>query len=218
MRSVVRLSKFISRKGLYEFLAREFSSIRADETVLTIGAGGEVGELLEEYARQQNFTVTSFDIDQAQQPDILGDICTFDFGQQSFDVIVFSEVLEHVHSPHLAISNVHRLLKDGGRLVLSVPFIFPIHERPHDYFRYTRYGLEFLLREFKEVRIRERNSWAEAINVLGVRLVVDKNRTARLIAPLFVIAAFVKLPFILLLGKLVRTDLMTTGYVVTASK
>jgi SAM-dependent methyltransferase len=218
MRSIVRLSKLLSRKGLYEFLAREFSGIKPAERVLTIGAGGEVDELLKQYSQQQNFSVTSFDIDQKQQPDILGDICSFDFGERSFDVIVLSEVLEHVHSPHLAIQNIHRLLSAEGRLILTVPFILPIHERPHDYFRYTRYGLEFLLREFKEVRIRERNSWAEAVNVLSVRLVVDKNRASQIIGPLLVLAAFVKLPFVLLLGKLVQTDLMTTGYVVTASK
>jgi len=55
-------------------------------------------------------------------------------------------------------------------------------------------------------------------SVLALRLVLDKNRASRLVAPLFVLGAFVKLPFVLLLGKLVQTDFMTTGYVVTASK
>jgi SAM-dependent methyltransferase len=218
MRSVVRLSKLISRKGLYEFLGREFARIKPGASVLTIGAGGEVNELLEDYARRQAFAVTSFDIDEKYGPDILGDICTHDFGETSFDVIVLSEVLEHVHSPHLAIENIHRILKTDGRLILTVPFIFPIHERPRDYFRYTRYGLEFLLREFRDVRISERNSWAEAVNVLAPRLILDKGRASRVVAPLFVFAALLKLPLVLLLGKLVRTDAMTTGYVVTASK
>jgi SAM-dependent methyltransferase len=218
MRGVVRLSKLISRKGLYEFLGREFARIGAGREVLTVGAGGEVGALLEEHARRNSFAVTSFDIDERYAPDILGDICEHDFAGRTFDVIVLSEVLEHIHSPHLAIANIRAALSDGGRLILTVPFLFPIHERPHDYYRYTRYGLEYLLREFSEVSIGERNSWAEAINALAPRMVVDKNRRARLIAPLFVFAAFAKLPFVILLGKLVRTDLMTTGYVVTASK
>jgi SAM-dependent methyltransferase len=218
MRSVVRLSKLISRKGLYEFLGQEFARIERGAGVLTIGAGGEVNELLADYARRQGFSVTSFDIDEKYGPDILGDICTHDFGEAGFDVIVLSEVLEHVHSPHLAIENIHRILKTDGRLILTVPFIFPIHERPHDYFRYTRYGLEFLLREFRDVRISERNSWAEAVNVLAPRLALDKGRASRVVAPLFVFAALLKLPLVLLLGKLVQTDSMTTGYVVTASK
>jgi SAM-dependent methyltransferase len=218
MRGVVKLSKLISRKGLYEFLGREFANVAAGREVLTVGAGGEVGALLAEHARRNGFCVTSFDIDERRAPDILGDICAHDFSGRTFDVIVLSEVLEHVHSPHLAISNIRAALREGGRLILTVPFIFPIHERPHDYYRYTRYGLEFLLREFTDVRIGERNSWAEAINALAPRMVVDRSRSARLVAPLFVAAAFLKLPFVVLLGRLVRTDLMTTGYVVTASK
>jgi SAM-dependent methyltransferase len=218
MRGVVRLSKLISRKGLYEFLGREFARVGAGLEVLTVGAGGEVGALLAEHARQNDFSVTSFDIDEKYGPDILGDICAHDFNGRTFDVIVLSEVLEHVHSPHLAIANIRAALREGGRLILTVPFLFPIHERPHDYYRYTRYGLEYLLRDFRDVRIGERNTWAEAINALAPRMVVDKNRRARIVAPLFVLAAFAKLPFVLLLGRLVRTDLMTTGYVVTASK
>lgn len=218
MRGVVRLSKLISRKGLYEFLSREFGKIGAGQEVLTVGAGGEVGNLLAECARRNGLAVTSFDIDERFAPDILGDICAHDFAGRTFDVIVLSEVLEHVHSPHLAIANVRGALGEGGRLILTVPFMLPIHERPHDYYRYTRYGLEYLLRDFSDVSIGERNSWAEAINALAPRMVVDKSRGARLVAPLFVAAAFVKLPLALLLGRLVRTDMMTTGYVVTASK
>ncbi|HEV7889394.1 MAG TPA: class I SAM-dependent methyltransferase, partial [Pyrinomonadaceae bacterium] len=205
MRGVVRLSKLISRKGLYEFLGREFARVGAGLEVLTVGAGGEVGALLEDRARRNGFRITSFDIDEKYAPDILGDICAHDFEGRAFDVIVLSEVLEHVHSPHLAIANIRAALRDGGRLILTVPFLFPIHERPHDYYRYTRYGLEFLLKDFREVSIGERNSWAEAINALAPRMVVDKNRRARMVAPLFVLAAFAKLPFVLLLGRLVRT-------------
>ncbi len=57
--------------------------------------------------------------------------------------------------------------------------MFPIHERPYDYYRFTRYGLVFLLREFAEVRILERNSYFEAIDVLYVRLLQGKVRGTR---------------------------------------
>src|SRR3712207_3793638 len=115
MRGVVRLSKLISRKGLYEFLGREFARVSGGSEGLTVGAGGEVGALLEEHARRNGFRITSFDIDERYAPDILGDICTHDFGGRAFDVIVLSEVLEHVHSPHLAIENIRRALREGGR-------------------------------------------------------------------------------------------------------
>ena len=106
-----RMSKSLSRKGLYEFLSKEYSCIRAQSQVLTIGAGGEVNDLLTQYAQHMSFHVVSFDIDEKHNPDILGDICNYNFGKRTFDVIVMSEVLEHVCWPHLALQNVYQTLK-----------------------------------------------------------------------------------------------------------
>lgn len=217
-RFVVRLSKVLSRKGLYEFLEKEYSTIKANESVITIGAGGKVNQILQNYSKTIGFTFVSFDLDDKRNPDIIGDICFYDFKEMRFDVIVISEVLEHVPYPHLAMRNIHQTLNKEGRLILTVPFIFPIHDRPYDYYRYTRYGLEFLLKEFREVRINERNSWAECINMLAPRLIQENNKINCLIAPFFVCLAFFLFPFALLLGKIIQTDFMTTGYVVTAKK
>lgn len=202
-RFVVRLSKVLSRKGLYEFLEKEYSEIKANESVITIGAGRKVNEILQKYSEIEGFTFVSFDIDEKRNSDIIGDICFYNFKEMKFDVIVISEVLEHVPYLHLAIRNIHQILKKEGRLILTVPFIFPIHDRPYDYYRYTRYGLEFLLKEFREVRIIERNSWSESINALAPSLVKERNITTRLVAPFFVILAFFMLPFVLLLGKII---------------
>lgn len=214
-----KTSKFFSRKGIYPFLKQEFSKIEPGANVFLVGAGGSINDLLDDYARQENFRVTSFDIDQTKSPDILGDLCTYKFSQHNFfDYIVVSEVLEHIHSPHLAIDQIYNLLKPNGKLIITVPFIFPIHERPIDYYRYTKYGLEFLLREFRNIKIEERNSWAEAINVLTVRLIMEKHLTARLAAPFFIGLAYLRMPFIILTSRVIPTDFMTTGYLVTAEK
>ena len=126
--------------------------------------------------------------------------------------------MEHLHSPNLAISNIKSLLNHGGKIILSVPFIFPIHERPYDYYRFTKYGFEFLFKGFTNLEIKERNGWLEAINVLFVRLVMDHNLISRFFAPFFIILAYINLPFIWILSKVIRTDFITTGYLVTASK
>lgn len=101
----IRLSKVLSRKGIYPFLEKEFSTIQAGSMVLIIGAGGEVGELLNRYSELKKYQVISFDIDSKHQPDLTGDICRYDFGSHKYDVVVVSEVLEHLHSPSKAISN-----------------------------------------------------------------------------------------------------------------
>lgn len=66
------------------------------------------------------------------------------FPDSDFDTIIISEVLEHISNPELTWAEMTRILKPGGRIILSVPFLYKIHEAPHDYFRYT----EFALRNF----------------------------------------------------------------------
>jgi SAM-dependent methyltransferase len=64
---------------------------------------------------------------------------------QSFDTILLSEVLEHLERPTDALTECHRLLRQGGRLVLSTPMLWTLHEEPRDFYRYTPYGLRYLL-------------------------------------------------------------------------
>lgn len=62
----------------------------------------------------------------------------------SYDSALCLEVLEHVPNPFKAISEIHRILKKGGKLVCSAPHLSRLHEEPHDYYRYTKYGLKYL--------------------------------------------------------------------------
>jgi SAM-dependent methyltransferase len=170
------------------------------------------------HARRQPFSVTSLDIDSGRKPNVVGDLCSAPFRTSSLDVVVLGEVLEHVEAPPAAIASVHRVLTPGGTLILTTPFIFPIHDRPRDYFRFTRYGLELLLRDFQDVRVTPRSSWSETINALGVRLALEEGAIARLLAPVMILGAIVAFPVVWLLGKLVHTDFITIGYLVTARK
>lgn len=63
----------------------------------------------------------------------------------TYDSAVCFDVLEHVPNPMQAISEIGRILKPQGTLILSVPHLSRLHEEPHDYFRYTKYGLYTLL-------------------------------------------------------------------------
>ena len=64
------------------------------------------------------------------------------FPAHEFDTIVISEVLEHIANPELIWAEMARILKPGGKVLLSVPFLYKIHEAPYDYYRYTRFALE----------------------------------------------------------------------------
>jgi len=60
------------------------------------------------------------------------------------DVILCTQVLEHVKEPHKVFKEFNRLLKAGGRLFLTTNMCYEEHMIPHDYFRYTQYGLRYL--------------------------------------------------------------------------
>lgn len=215
---LLKLSKIRSRQGLYEFLNAQFAGIENGSKVLTIGSGGEINNLLYRFAKLNDFDVTSFDIDPERKPDILGDLCNYKF-DQSFDVIVCCEVLEHLHSPHLGVETIFNALVPAGKLILTTPFMLPLHDRPYDYFRFTKYGLAYLLKEFEEVNIKERNSYFESIDVLWVRTLNIGTKRAESVATILIpLVFFLKRPFTKLLDKLLPTDAMTTGYVVTSYK
>jgi SAM-dependent methyltransferase len=63
------------------------------------------------------------------------------FENGSFDVVILSDVLEHVPEPQLLWREMARLLAPGGHALVNVPFLYGVHEAPHDYGRYTEYAL-----------------------------------------------------------------------------
>jgi SAM-dependent methyltransferase len=65
---------------------------------------------------------------------------------KSIDTVLCTDVLEHIHRPELLFSEMTRILAPNGYLILTVPFLYWVHESPHDYHRYTHYKL----REFCE--------------------------------------------------------------------
>lgn len=74
-------------------------------------------------------------------PDVFADAARLPFGDESVDCIVLFEVLEHVAEPRSALAEAARVLRPGGRLLLTMPFMYPMHDEPHDYQRFTRHGL-----------------------------------------------------------------------------
>ena len=63
----------------------------------------------------------------------------------SCDAALATQVLEHVPEPAQLLREIARVLRPGGVLILTAPHIWELHEEPHDYFRFTRYGLAHLL-------------------------------------------------------------------------
>jgi SAM-dependent methyltransferase len=98
--------------------------------------------MLQKYAEQ----VISIDVeDRSGDTDMLADIQSMpQIHDASFDTILCSQVLEHVPRPWDAMGELARVLRKDGTLILTVPHLSIIHEAPHDYYRYTRFGLAAL--------------------------------------------------------------------------
>ena len=70
-----------------------------------------------------------------------------DIEDNCFDTIILSDVLEHIKEPKLLWSEMARILKEGGTLIMNVPFFYWLHEEPHDYYRYTKHSLTAMAKE-----------------------------------------------------------------------
>jgi SAM-dependent methyltransferase len=74
----------------------------------------------------------------------------------SFDTVLCTQVLEHVPDAELAMGEIARVLRPGGHALVTVPFLYPTHEAPYDFWRYTHHGLRGLVRRHGlEVRTLE---------------------------------------------------------------
>jgi len=128
-----------------EKFIREASSLhnKANLKILDIGAESRP---YEKYFDQAEYIAQDIQQNSTNTIDIIGDINEGlpKILDGSFDVIICSQVLEHLKRPHVAFSEFFRILKPEGRLYLTTHLVFEEHMIPHDYFRFTRYGLRWL--------------------------------------------------------------------------
>ena len=133
---------------LYDFT--EFEKLILDTTsdnarVLDAGAGeGEHSEIFEEHSVEYipvDSKVGPEDWDYSQV--IESDIADMRFlDDESIDLVLLIHVLEHIPDPDEVLPELHRVMKNDGSLFLSVPMMSSLHQEPHDYYRYTPYGIK----------------------------------------------------------------------------
>lgn len=116
-------------------------------TILDIGCGTQ--ELRALIAPENHYIGLDY-YDTATQwyhtrPDIFADAQLLPIADASVDNILILDVLEHLPQPELCIQEIARILKSHGHCILQVPFLYPIHDKPLDFQRWTLYGLQQLV-------------------------------------------------------------------------
>ncbi len=90
----------------------------------------------------------------------------------SFDTVLATDLLEHIERPDVLFAAIARVLKPEGMLILTVPFLYGLHEVPHDYHRYTEYKLAGFCRDhgLEVVELRPYGGALEVLSDVGARL------------------------------------------------
>lgn len=205
----VELSKRFSRHGIDEFLRRELRSCTG--TVLDLGAG------LRPFADMLPGRTVALDQRGRPEIDLIGDAHRLPFADATFDAIVCTEVFEHLLEPPSAAAEIVRVLKPGGRLVLTTRFCFPLHERPSDFWRFTPYTLARLFAPLEPV-VTPQHSAYQTLLVLLVRLVMEPTRLNRLVSPPTLGLCALLWGLDPLASRLLPSDSLTSGYFLSGRK
>lgn len=132
-----------ARRGLH--LAIAGMAPRIEGRLLDVGCGRKPYRNLFAATEYVGMEIDTPENRANKQADCFYDGTCFPFPDQYFDGVICNQVLEHVFTPDLFLTEIERVLKPGGKLLLTVPFVWDEHEQPWDYGRYSSFGLKSLL-------------------------------------------------------------------------
>jgi SAM-dependent methyltransferase len=135
-------------QGIFQHKLRETAGKYLSGRLLDIGCGSKPYEkLLSNYVTEHIGVDHCDTLHDKSRTDLTGTAYAIPMGGSEFDSVICTAVLEHLEEPERALVECLRVLKPGGYAFYSVPFIWHIHEEPRDFFRYSRYGLEYIFKK-----------------------------------------------------------------------
>ena len=149
--------------------------------------------------------------------DVVGDLSGMPFRDATFEACLNVVTLEHVKEPARVLREIARTLARGGRFLLIVPFEWEEHQQPHDYFRFTRYSLAYMLDTagFEDVSIAPVGGFFRMLSRRMLYALQFFPGVSIFIGALFFVPAALVLP---LLEPLDRRRNFTLGYICSARK
>jgi SAM-dependent methyltransferase len=101
--------------------------------------------------------------------------------ESSHDFILCTGLLEHVPDPPRLLEDLQRILKPGGKLVMSASAVFSFHEGPNNFFHFTPYGMKLLFKDWSKVDIRGSCPPFETVAILMQRILLQCEIKSRLV-------------------------------------
>jgi len=156
---------YFARKGLYRHI-REFAP-QMSGTVLDIGCGRKPYERLFCVDRYVGLEFNPSRDHSGDSADVYYDGNRFPFRDGEFDNGFASEVFEHIFNPLEFLSELNRVVKINGFVLMTVPFLWPEHMQPLDFGRYSSFGLRALLEQHGFEILHQRKS------MTGIRAIIQ---------------------------------------------
>lgn len=151
--SVITNPAHIIRNGLFQHISKYAPSING--SILDLGCGSKPYESL--FKNCSKYTGVDIEVSgpnhevdkfgKNSKVDYFYDGKTLPFKDNSFDAVISFEVFEHIFNIDEVVKEINRVLKPGGKLLVSMPFAWNEHEQPYDFARYTSFGIKHILKK-----------------------------------------------------------------------
>ena len=154
---------YLARRALWKAVAA--ASHHLQGPLLDVGCGSKPYRALFQVEKYVGLDIDSPTARQRAMADVFYDGKRFPFDAGQFQSVLCNQVLEHVFQPEAFVAEICRVLRPGGRLLLTVPFVWDEHEQPFDFARYSSFGLRALL-ERNGFRIIEQHKLLDDFSLL----------------------------------------------------